>query len=86
MDGFRQVISDCALCDMGYQGNRSTVEKKKIWWALTLTLTLIRHLHHSQWNKLTLLQHKGREGGKGRGNNLLYCIFLPHSYLQLTND
>jgi hypothetical protein len=26
MDGFRQVISDCALCDMEYQGKRFT------WW------------------------------------------------------
>ena len=59
--------------------------KKIIRWALTLTLILTRHSHYSQWNKLTLLQHKGREGGKGRGENLLYCISLLHSCLQLTN-
>ena len=65
--------------------NKFVLKKKKFWLALTLTLTLTRHLYYSQWNKLTLLQHKGREGGKGRGENLLYCISLLHSCLQLTN-
>jgi hypothetical protein len=74
------------LCEVGFgplDEKVAMLKKKYIWWALTLTLT--RHSHHSQWNKLTLLQHKGREGGKGRGENLLYCIFLLHSCLQLTN-
>ena len=64
---------------------KKVVTVEKFQWALTLTLTLTRHSHHSQRNKVTLLQHKGREGGKGRGENLLYCISLLHSCLQLTN-